>query len=259
MWPLMRWVSRLFGRRTYPSILTLRPFGLGACRFVVSNDVERYRVQDLGGERMFLRAILSELRPGDVFFDGGACVGVATILAAKRGAQVVAFEPDPSFRRRLEENLKLNDLGHVKVIDWALSDTSGEETLFSDGLEGNSPSLRAVSSRTMTVAVTTRALDAAVSSGELPYPTVIKLDVEGAEVAALRGMRDLLRSLQAPRAIFLETHPGFLPHFEATEQEALDLIISSGYVEAFRRARQREIHYLFRRSPTPIQSEGLNL
>jgi FkbM family methyltransferase len=244
---MLRRVARPF-RRDYPAVLTLREMGVGACRFLVSNDVERYRVADLGGEREFVKAMLSEIGPGDVFFDCGACVGVITILAAGKGARVVAFEPDPAFRGRLKENLHLNHLEDVQVVEWALSDATEEATLFSDGLGGNSPSLRSAGERGMAVSVTTGTLDSAVLSGKLPYPTVLKLDVEGAEVAALRGMRRLLASPRAPRVVFLETHPEFLPQFGADEREALDILASSGYVEVFHRPRQREVHYFFRRS-----------
>ena len=46
---------------------------------------------------------------------------------------------------------------------------------------------------------------------DAPLPTVLKIDVEGAELLVLRGATALLASTSSPRLIFLEVHPQFLP------------------------------------------------
>ena len=69
------------------------------------------------------------LGPGDVFIDGGANIGLFTLVAADRvGAQgkVIAFEPGRAVRLRLIENVALNRLIQVEVVPAALSSQPGE-------------------------------------------------------------------------------------------------------------------------------------
>ena len=69
------------------------------------------------------------LSPGDVFVDGGANVGLFTLVAAERvgpTGKVVAFEPGRAVRLRLLENVVLNGFSQVEVIPFALSSTAGE-------------------------------------------------------------------------------------------------------------------------------------
>src|SRR5660398_329033 len=73
--------------------------------------------------------------------------------------------------------------------------------LYTDGTAGRSPSLRQTGSRAA-IEVQTRAIDEALSSGVLPEPDIVKLDIEGAEGLALTGMRQLLTSPGRPRTIF---------------------------------------------------------
>jgi len=59
------------------------------------------------------------LRSGDLFVDGGAHIGVFSLLASQRvgpGGQVYAFEPHPDFRLRLKDHLTMNRYNNVRVI-----------------------------------------------------------------------------------------------------------------------------------------------
>ena len=244
---LRRFADKLI-KKPLPRIVTIKTFLPDGCRFEISTPVEEFRVERFGGEEDFTKMILSELTPSDILFDIGACVGMITIHAAKMGVRVVAFEPDPGYQSRLETNLRLNGLDQVKVINWAVSNMQGETVLYTDGVNGNSPSLREVENRGSAV-IKTNTIDGALTRGEIPTPTVVKLDIEGAEILALRGMGHLLQSPTAPRAIFIETHPKFLPFFGSSEKEVLSMIESFGYVQVSKTERQGQIHYAFKRNP----------
>lgn len=76
-------------------------------------------------ERQFL---IDFLRPGDVFVDIGANIGLYTLIAAlcTRGSgQVYSFEPCMKTYQRLVKNVELNDMHHVRCHQMALSDHSG--------------------------------------------------------------------------------------------------------------------------------------
>lgn len=241
-------MSQVLTKRAFPRISTVDRYAPGGCRFHVANSPEAYRVEKFGGEEEFTQMILDELRPDDLFFDIGACIGFVSIHAATRAARVFAFEPDPAFRLRLQENLELNQVQNVEVIDWAASDSTGQTTLYTDGLGGLSPCLRQTGAERGRVSIRTDSIDNAIADGALPTPTVAKIDIEGAETAALRGMKSLLSLAAAPRTIFIELHPKFLPTFGSSIAEASQIIERAGYQCAYEQARAEQVHRIYRRA-----------
>lgn len=228
-----------------PRRITLTMLVPEGCVFEVTTPIEEARVAGLGEESEFLRLLLDDVKPGCCLFDIGSCVGLYALHAALRGAPVVAFEPDPAYRARLQRNIEINRLtDRVKVIPWAVSEEKGTAVLYTDGVEGNSPSLALVGDRG-SVSVSTDSIDNAMAAGSLPAPDIIKLDIEGAEIQALRGMTRLLRSEQAPRHIYLELHPAFLQVFGATVQDCVTILESSGYARTHWQTRADQIHCVY--------------
>lgn len=230
-----------------PPRIRLTKFIASGVVFEITSKIEKHRVSGYGDEADTIEKVLAELKLGDVFYDIGSCVGLYSLHAALLGAKVVAFEPDPAYRKRLMRNIKINRLGkQVKVLDWAVSDQNGSLTLYTDGVEGNSPSLREVGSRN-SVTVRTKTIDSAIANKEILPPNIIKLDIEGAEGLALAGMKDLLTSSNAPRFLFVEFHPDFLPQFNSSLEECKSLIEQYGYheIQSFRRSNQQ--HYFFKK------------
>jgi FkbM family methyltransferase len=142
------------------------------------------------------------LSPGDVLYDIGANVGFYTVLGASivgsEGA-VYAFEPMPRNLEFLRSHVSLNRFGNVRVIDAAVSDRAGTAT-FDDTQHPSMGSLSAGGALT----VRTVRIDDLVAAGELRPPTVVKIDVEGAEELVLAGAAETLRAHKP--AIFLATH-----------------------------------------------------
>lgn len=240
IWSLWHFVS--------PPRIWIYDFEPQGCVFETPTYMESFRVSGLGDEKGFMLSVLQSLRPGDVFFDIGANLGLYSIHAAKRGAQVFAFEPDPAYRSRLMRNIKLNKLSAaVKVVDWAVSDAKGSFELFTEGVEGVSPSLIRVGER-QSVLVEANSLDQAISTRELPFPTAIKIDIEGAEVLALKGMIGLLQSEKAPDYIFIEIHPLFLSKIGSSSDECKKILESAGYQEKSCETRNNQIHCAYQKS-----------
>jgi FkbM family methyltransferase len=232
--------------RLHPYVVTIDVFVYEGVRFEISSPAEVSRVKHFGGEENFTRLILQELSASDVLYDIGACVGMVTVHAAKKCAHVIAFEPDLSYRSRLVTNLRLNSLDNVQVVAWAVSNASGVVTLYTDGLKGNSPSLREVERR-HAVQINTDSIDSALSRGEIISPDVVKMDIEGAEMLALQGMKQLLRSAKVPRTIFIEIHPDFLPAFGSSAEDVVVFLKSYGYCEDYRKKRGNQVHCIFRK------------
>jgi FkbM family methyltransferase len=130
--------------------------------------------------------------PGHVVIDGGANTGIFTCAFASLGATVMAAEPLPGPRETLERNLAANRLAHrCHVVPAALSDAAGEAEMdLGKGAVAASLVNRYPSPRLVPVTVTT--IDAEVLRLDLGHVDLIKLDIEGAEPAALRGARDTI-------------------------------------------------------------------
>ena len=149
-------------------------------------------------------AILKDLlRPGSVFIDLGANQGEFSIYAAHlvgKTGQVFSFEPDPRMRLRLNENVSLNQFSQVTIEPYAVSDKPGALDLYTpvkayeDGTQNAGlPSLYAregVNAAFASVEVTT--LDTWKETRGICHVDVIKLDIEGAELPALRGGENLI-------------------------------------------------------------------
>lgn len=125
-----------------------------------------------------------ELAPGDLFVDVGANIGSYSIIAAERGAHVLAIEPDAEAAARLRENIMLNGYD-IDVRELVLSDRAGWTT-FTEGLDTvNHLCLEeVVASGMVTHRVMADTLDALL---EHRHAAGVKIDVEGAETLVLRG------------------------------------------------------------------------
>jgi FkbM family methyltransferase len=170
--------------------------------------------------------VRSHLRRGQVFIDVGANIGYYTLLASRivgSDGRVVAIEPLPRNITFLERHIRLNDAGNVMVVPLACSDTSGQATFH----EGANAALGRLASRSPIEAVNGRAREIVTSTLDdivRRYglqPDMIKIDVEGAELAVLEGARDTIAA--AAPILVLSVHSGDL------RRDCVDLLEKLGY------------------------------
>jgi FkbM family methyltransferase len=174
-----------------------------------------------GREQTFVSLLHDAVPEGGTVLEGGAHLGLVTVHAARAagpGGRVVVFEPNRAVHGVLRENLEANGVAErVEVRPQALGETAGAAPFF---LSGDTSSLFAGNGVAEQVEVV-RADDAV--SGAVD---VIKLDVEGAELAALRGME---RLAGRARAMFLECHPEFLRRAGTSPEELVAWIEQHGF------------------------------
>jgi FkbM family methyltransferase len=174
--------------------------------------------------------IAKRLRPGDTFIDVGANIGYYTLLASQRVGKdglVFAFEPSPPNLAHLAGNLTLNKCNNVVLYSVALSDTDVVAKLslpwhINSGVAslGNGPSCHGeacfLPGHTLTA---TRRLDGLLTPDQLRGRLTVKIDAEGHEPQALRGMENLLAGA-SDVCVACEVSPASYPVGELCERLA---------------------------------------
>ena len=162
-------------------------------------DAEQRRLYFFGDydERREADLITRVLSPGEIFWDVGANLGYFSLLAAaclQNIGQVVAFEPGQVAYAHLTANISLNPFTNILACPLAAADREGEMVLYSaPGLaDGRANLFQPGNGQTKRERVGTVTLDGWRSHQNQAGPDFIKLDVEGAELAALTGAHDTL-------------------------------------------------------------------
>jgi FkbM family methyltransferase len=139
---------------------------------------------------------------GKVVYDIGAFHGLLTLFFARKAKQVVAWEPNPHNRQRLNENLRLNAFSNVIVRPYGLSSEAKQAQMsFNPRLPGTASFDRQMAGNGVEEEpIELRMLD---QEQNLPKPDLIKVDVEGFELEVLKGASQTLQ--QRPN-LFLEMH-----------------------------------------------------
>jgi FkbM family methyltransferase len=136
----------------------------------------------------------------DLVIDLGANIGLFTLLASKRWprASYICVEPHPTTFSFLCENLALNGMNAMK-LQCALDASVSVKFLHNDGAV-----FQALSERPSDTRVMTLQLDALIPR-DPKLRLLIKMDVEGSEVAVLNALRS---QLPEQCFVFIELHKG---------------------------------------------------
>lgn len=140
-----------------------------------------------------LRHLRSVLHRGDVFVDIGAHVGYFAVRAARwvgRTGRVFAFEPHPVNYRMLVRNGRR--IPQMVAVQAAVSDAGGQACLFEHSTSTSSHALTDLSGSGRSVPVRAVSLDQWAREQDVRRVKAVLIDVEGHELAVLRGMRRLV-------------------------------------------------------------------
>jgi FkbM family methyltransferase len=139
--------------------------------------------------------IESEVKPGDVVLDIGANIGYYTLIFARlvgEKGRVYAFEPDPTNFRLLKKNVRANGYQNVIFVNKAVAESSGPLSLYlCPDNKGDHRIFESEDSRSaIPIEATTLDEHFAEYQGKIDF---IKMDIQGSEGRAVRGMQGLLR------------------------------------------------------------------
>jgi len=201
----------------------------------IESEVEEYRAETYGQrEPETLDWIDDSLKDGDVFYDVGANVGVYTLYAALRHPKVTvrSFEPEAQNLASLCRNIALNGLKNVTPCSLALADGKPRLAVLALSRLMTGAALhrfeeegKSEGEAAFRLGVPCVSLDAFVNDWGAPAPDLIKIDVDGAEEAILKGAEGLLKSGKI-RSLLVEVDEGasgnrdrILPYLEGLGYE----------------------------------------
>lgn len=134
-----------------------------------------------------------KITSGDIVIDAGAYLGHFTILAAKKvgkSGKVIAFEPSPANFKILNEKISRSGFKNILVIKKALYDKRGT-LFFSKELTSKSP-LKEYKDKKHQEKVKSTTLDYELEKRGIKKVDFIKMDIEGAEIEAIKGGEKVL-------------------------------------------------------------------
>jgi FkbM family methyltransferase len=193
-----------------------------------------------------------EIRPGMTAIDVGAHIGYFTLIMAKRvgkEGRIFAFEPNREAQGFLRQNLRQNGHSQATILPMALFREEGYGVMRRrDYLNAELFPQKSISGGAVPMVV----YDRIAGSLGIGHVDLIKIDVEGAEMDILFGMRKLLERDHPSLAI--EVHTLFLKRFGHSESELREYMESLGYASEniLCQPGMTTIYYSWKK-PSPIQ------
>jgi FkbM family methyltransferase len=165
----------------------------------------------------YLRPILEgELPDGGVFLDVGAHVGHWSLRLAAKAGRVIAVEANPATAKTLRRHIAMNGLGNVEVLEMAAWDDETDLILSDPNAQTEGGSTRVLPADGLPSEAVGHRLDVLLEHE--PRIDLVKLDVEGADLHALRGMAGLLARCRP--ALLIEDH-SIYGYYDRADLEAL--------------------------------------
>lgn len=220
-----KWISRQLTKKNPIELfnstffLSTRPLGL-------TEELQIYGTH----EPLASSQYAAMLKQNEIVLDVGSNIGYYALLASRvtnNSATVHCFEPDPELADILIKNRDMcGETWHI--TEAAVSEGSGLIGFYRSAV-ANWGGIRKenVSVRTDELIVKATTVDEYCAKYNI-VPTFLRMDIEGAEIQAIRGARGMLR--KARPKIFMELHLGFLS--EEERRELYGILSSMGYCDA---------------------------
>jgi len=175
--------------------------------------------------------IKHEVKSGMKVFDVGSNIGETTCLFSKQvgnSGHVYAFEPDPSLFKILKENIKLNNLQNVSLYPLAISDQKSIGSLCINKIQDGDNRLNSKTMDSNSVKVEIITIDDFCTDNNI-LPDFIKLDIQGSEPNALRGMKQIV--LKNPNIKLLtEFYPSAITDIGSSPKFFLEKLQEMGFL-----------------------------
>ena len=179
------------------------------------------------GEVELFKKIIKE---GMIVVDIGANIGYYTLIAAKlvgENGKVVAFEPEPGNYSLLVKNIEVNGYDNVIPVQKAVSNKLGTIKLFLHPTNVAAHRIYNSHDGRKSIEIETITLDEFFKA-QIDRIDVIKMDIEGAEIAALQGMKEILKKNDDLKS-FTEFSPEAIRTFGYSPENSLNELMRYGF------------------------------
>ena len=212
-----RW-NRARGRMCFDvhgHALTVLPMDHG-----ISRELSVYQTH----EPLATRLLLETLKPGMNVVDIGGNLGYYTLLEARivgETGRVIAIEPVAANFKQLSKNVEANGYRNILLHNLAIAAKNGTAPMYLSK-KSNWHSLHPSPAETEEIMVHASTLDALLAKYDLPSVDLIRMDLDGYEVAVIHGMTETLAKY-SPK-LLVELHPhltdaeaflGYMKHLRA--------------------------------------------
>jgi FkbM family methyltransferase len=159
---------------------------------------------------------LFKLQLGSTVWDVGAYTGIYSLISSKirPDSRVVAFEPFPDISLRLLQNAAANEFFNIQCKQIALSDEESQSFLHVTGSSplpsGSSIDPHPTKSDIRTVRIITKTGDDIIRDSRYAAPSLIKIDVEMAELKVLKGLSETIAKYHPTIFVELLTEDTYL-------------------------------------------------
>jgi FkbM family methyltransferase len=210
--PISALIRAMLNRVAPSGLATVEIAAGGLEGLVMQLDLQIEKDYWLGSYESNLQRALSEhVTPGMVIYDLGANIGYISLLAARltgEKGRVFSFEALPSNQERLRKNIRLNaGIAAIELEAKAAAEKSGKANFLvhhSGGMGKMQGSDGRDEAYQQEIEVETISLDDFVFVEGNQAPNLIKIDIEGGEDKAIRGMEGVLKKHRP--TLFLELH-----------------------------------------------------
>jgi FkbM family methyltransferase len=198
----------------------------------LEDHVQRYLFWYGSYEPVELAIAQAVLQLGDVVLDIGANIGNYSLTAAKAvgtSGSIYSFEPSTATFLQLQENIRLNGLQTIHAIQAAVGNSPGLATLYVSANDNiGMTSLQPADNFSDVVEqVKLITIDDFVRKTGIPQVSLIKIDIEGSELAALQGMLEVLTRHQP--LLMVEINAATLARFGTAPSALYGFLQSLGY------------------------------
>ncbi len=179
--------------------------------------------------RPLVDLMLQLTQPGELVVDLGAHIGTFALSAAGAGRRVAAFEASAANSALLRASVAANRFWNLQVVTAAVGDTAGTVEFWSRGPWGH---VATAGDDVVSETVPAVTVDAVLHELGVGRPRFVKMDVEGCEVATIRGMRPLLEPDDAPTLLY-EANGHTLALFGETPESLTAALDELGYTSYY--------------------------
>jgi len=179
-------------------------------------------------------AILLEniVKPDSIVLDIGANIGYFTLIAAQKAkkGKVVAFEPVQELSKKLQQNIRENHFQNIKVVEAAAGESEKDSTIYLSTSENSGmSSLQPPENFSgLSQAVKIINIDQWIKQSEIEKIDIVKLDIEGSELFALRGMKETLINFKP--FLIVEINKNILANFSLVPGDIMNYLTGLGYI-----------------------------